>query len=168
VFGRFLDEYSVGDRWASKGRTITESDLVNFSGFSGDFFPLHVDEEYARETGFGQRIAHGLVGLSVATGLWEMDPASTVAFYGMDRVRFLAPTFIGDTIHIESEVLDVKGKGGGRGVLTVLQHLVKQTGEVTTSAEVKMMLASAPTADPIADDRSTAGRTSANESGGPG
>lgn len=119
MFDKFLGEYKVGERWVSGGRTVTETDLVGFSGLSGDFFPLHMDEEYSKGTRFGQRIAHGFLVLSIGTGLWEMSEESVLAFYGLDRLRFVTPTFIGDTIHLDCQVLDVRERGNGRGILTI-------------------------------------------------
>src|SRR5262249_39456780 len=87
-FGVPADALSVGDVWHSPaGRTITESDLVGFAGVSGDFFALHTDEAWAEGTRFGGRIAHGMLVLSVASGLWHLDPDVVVALYGLDRVR---------------------------------------------------------------------------------
>ncbi|MFC5542236.1 MAG: MaoC/PaaZ C-terminal domain-containing protein [Bacilli bacterium] len=135
-----FEQFEVGETWTSRGRTITESDIVNFSGVSGDFFPLHTDSEYAKNTIFKQRIAHGLLVLSIGTGLLEMSPKAVVAFYGIEKLRFLKPTFIGDTIHLELKVTDLKDKGNGTGVVTFQQEIIKQTGETVVTAEYKFLI----------------------------
>ncbi|MDF2681804.1 MAG: dehydratase [Brevibacillus sp.] len=144
MFTKYLDHYEVGETWVSRGRTITEADLVMFSAFSGDWFPLHTDKEYAATTPFQQRIAHGLLVLSAASGLFQFGVGIVVAFYGMENVRFTNPTFIGDTIHIEAKIMNVEEKAGGRGVVTVLQEIKKQTGELVITCTMKVMLNKTP------------------------
>ncbi|MGB9905590.1 MAG: MaoC/PaaZ C-terminal domain-containing protein, partial [Desulfotomaculales bacterium] len=101
MLSKFYDELEVGAKTRSRGRTITETDIVLFSAFSGDWYPLHTDIEYASQTPFKQRIAHGLLVLSVASGLITINPDVVYAFYGMESVRFFHPTFIGDTLYVE-------------------------------------------------------------------
>ena len=106
----YFEDISVGDRFTSLGRTICEADFVNFAGVSGDFSPLHVDEEFGKTTVFGGRIAHGLLTLSVAQGLLSQlatFKTTVVALLRMKNVGFLAPVRVGDTIHAE---LVIKGK----------------------------------------------------------
>jgi 3-hydroxybutyryl-CoA dehydratase len=140
MFSKYLDEYSVGDDWISKGRTITEADLIMFSAFSGDWFPLHTDKEYAAKTPYKQRIAHGMSILSVATGLLQIEPEKVVAFYGIDHVRFTNPTFIGDTIHLEGRVIAIQEKEMSRGIVVTQMEIKKQTGETVAVAVFKMMV----------------------------
>jgi len=141
---KYFEEFEIGERYVSRGRTITETYLVNFSGLSGDWYPLHTDVEYAKQTPFKQRIAHGMWVLSIGTGLWNLQPGFVVAFYGMDRVRFVNPTIIGDTIHVESEVIEKTDKGEKGGVVTFRQEIKKQTGEVVVSALKKILVAKKP------------------------
>lgn len=143
MLDRYFDELEVGVRAVSRGRTITEADLVMFSAFSGDWYPLHTDKEFAAGTVFGQRIAHGMLVLSVATGLVAMKPGVVVAFYGMDKVRFTAPTFIGDTIRVEAEVIEKSDKGMF-GVITVRQEIKNQRNEVCNTAILKVALNKKP------------------------
>lgn len=144
MFTKYLEQYQVGETWVSKGRTITEADLVMFSAFSGDWYPLHTDKEFAAKTPFKQRIAHGMLVLSAATGLFLFEPDVVVAFYGMEQVRFTNPTFIGDTIHLEVKVKDIQEKDNGRGVITALQEIKKQTGETVAVAVMKLMVNKSP------------------------
>lgn len=80
---KYFDEIEVGEARKTGGRTITETDIVNFAMFTGDWFPLHTDDEYARESAYGERIAHGLLVLSVAMGLVPLTPGVALAFYGL-------------------------------------------------------------------------------------
>lgn len=141
---KYFEEYDIGERYVSSGRTITEADLVNFSAISGDWYPLHTDVEYVKSTPFKQRIAHGMLVLSVGTGLCHLQPGYLIAFYGMDRVRFVNPTFIGDTIHVESEVIEKIDKGDRGGIVTFQYEIKKQTGEVVVSAVKKILVAKKP------------------------
>ncbi|MEK4759251.1 MaoC/PaaZ C-terminal domain-containing protein [Viridibacillus sp. FSL E2-0187] len=141
MFNKKFEHFEVNETWRSRGRTITESDIVMFSAFSGDWYPLHTDKEYAeKNTPFKQRIAHGMLVLSVATGLQVMDPDVIVAFYGIENLRFIHPTFINDTIHVELEVTDLLDKGNGTGVVTFNQQIVKQTGEPVTTGVLKVLV----------------------------
>lgn len=141
MFDKKFEHFEIGEKWTSRGRTITESDLVMFSAFSGDWYPLHTDKEYAENnTPFKQRIAHGMLVLSVATGLQVMEPEIIVAFYGIEQLRFIHPTFINDTIHVELEVTDLQDKGNGTGVVTATQKVVKQTGETVTTGILKILI----------------------------
>lgn len=141
---KYFDQIELGETSRSRARTITETDLVNFCAFTGDWYPLHSDVEYAKRSMFGRRIAHGFLVLSVASGLAPLEPGIVVAFYGMDKVRFANPTFIGDTIHVETEVIDKQEKDDTTGVLTVRQNVVKQDGLVAASAVLKVLLMRRP------------------------
>ena len=115
----YLDDISVGDRHSSRARTITETDIVTFAMFTGDWHPIHTDVPYAEaDPRFGQRIAHGALVISVALGLVELRPEAMKAFYGIDHLRFIAPTHIGDTLHVETEVVAVEPRGPTDGVVT--------------------------------------------------
>ena len=103
---RYFEDYAVGDRHRSVARTLTETHLIQFCMLTGDWYPQHADKEWAEKEGpFGKRIAHGLLVLSFASGLMPLQEMAIVAFYGMDTVRFVAPTFIDDTLHVETEVV---------------------------------------------------------------
>jgi len=107
----YYERISVGDTTATGGRTVTEADIVNFAGVSGDFNHLHTDAEAMADSPFGQRIAHGALVFAMMTGLqWQRrsveEREALVAFYGLDKLRFTAPTFAGDTIHVETTVAE--------------------------------------------------------------
>ncbi len=135
----YFEDFRVGDRFVTRARTITEADIVNFAGFSGDWYPLHVDAEYAGKTIFGERIAHGMLVLSAASGLVPLYDWAIIAFYGMDKLRFMSPTKIGDTIRVEIEITDCRRKEQG-GVVAFQQVVKNQRDEVAVQAEVKVFM----------------------------
>lgn len=140
MFNKYYNDYQIGEIWSSKGRTITEADLVNFASLSGDWFPLHTNIEYAKQTPFKHRIAHGMLVLSIVTGLLELKPGIVVAFYGMDKVRFTKPTFIHDTISLQMKVTDKKEKSDDAGVITAELQVKKQTGETVIAGSMSMLM----------------------------
>ena len=111
MLARYLDDLNVGDSFVTKGRTITEADLVDFAALTWDNYPLHVDAEWASKTMFGERIAHGMLVLSYAAGLVPMQPGPIVAFYGMEKVRFFSSDE--DRRH-DSCSSGAEGEGGAR------------------------------------------------------
>jgi len=133
----YFETVTEGDTSTTGGRTITEADVVNFAGVSGDFNHLHLDDERMAESSFGERIAHGMLVLSAATGLlWqdrtEREREALVAFYGIDRLRFRAPVFFGDRIHVETEVIETERTPDGAGTGTVRYELEVVKGDGTT------------------------------------
>jgi len=145
--GRYFEEFEVGDEVVSPGRTVTETDIVAFAALTGDYNPLHTDAEYAKGTFFGERIAHGLLGLSIASGLIERLGfiAGTVeAFLGLDW-KFRGPIKIGDTIHVESQVTrkkEMRRMGGGLIVLDVA--IVNQRDETVQKGQWTALIKSKP------------------------
>lgn len=113
---------------------------MQFAGVSGDFYPLHTDREYARQTRFGERIAHGMLTMSVATGLWVMEPGCVLAFYGIDALRFVRPVKISDTIYVESEVKRLTERGETAGLVTVHQRIVNQREETVVDVVVHVLV----------------------------
>jgi 3-hydroxybutyryl-CoA dehydratase len=137
-----FDELSLGDTLASRGRTVTEADIVSFAALSGDWTPLHTDEVAAAAGPFGARIAHGALTLAISTGLEFSllgDAANVLAFYGMDRVRFVKPVFIGDTLRLRGEIIALDAKDEARGVVTVRQELVNQNGDIVATFEKRTL-----------------------------
>ncbi len=130
----FFEDYTVGEKFESPGRTVTEADIVNFAGFTGDWHEIHTNVDYASQTIFGERIAHGMLVLTLGSALGlrlgnVMTPKSFIAFYGMDKVRFVGPVKIGDTLHVEIEVIETKAKDDSRGVITSKASIKNQRGE---------------------------------------
>lgn len=122
------------------GRTVTEADIVMFAALTGDWNPIHVDAEYAKNTIFGQRIAHGLLTLSIMSGLLMrlgFLEETVVAFYGIDRLRFTNPVFIGDTIKARVKVVEKQDRGQF-GVVKIETNLAKQTGDVVLNCILRV------------------------------
>jgi len=111
AMGRYFEDFREGEEIRTLARTITEADIVNFCGFSGDFNPLHTDAEYAAKQPFKGRIAHGMCGFSIATGLLvrtNILEGTILAFFGIENWRFKQPIMIGDTIHAIARVAEKK------------------------------------------------------------
>ncbi len=140
---RHFEDFELGQKTVTRSRTITEADIVNFAGLSGDFIELHMSEEFARQGPFGKRIAHGLLLLAISSGLTVQTGQTTdtvIAFYGIDRLRFTHPAFIGDTIHVEKEVVALDRKGAGRGIVTFNTQVLNQNGEPVIVYQDKLMV----------------------------
>jgi acyl dehydratase len=134
----YFDDIEVGQQWESLGRTVTQTDIVNFAGLSGDFNPIHLDHEFAKTTPFRRPIAHGLLVFSIASGLGiSCPPMRTLAILTIKEWHFKAPIFIGDTIRVRSIVLgkEVRSRGK-RGAITwqrqILNHEKKIVQEGVT------------------------------------
>ncbi len=126
-----FEDLNVGDHWRSLARTVTQTDVVNFAGMTGDYDPLHVDHEYASQTPFGKPIAHGLLGLSLVAGLGSHSPSvRTLAFLRLGEWEFLKPIFIGDTVHVETFVVDKRANGRRSGHITWRRQLLNQHGDI--------------------------------------
>ncbi|HEX7592816.1 MAG TPA: MaoC/PaaZ C-terminal domain-containing protein [Anaerolineae bacterium] len=130
--GMYFEEFTTGTEVVTQGRTITEADIVNFAGLSGDYNTIHTDAEYAKTTPFGERIAHGLLGLSVATGLaaqMGFIEGTVIAFTGLEW-KFKGAIKIGDTIHLVTKVTKTKAmKAAGGGFVVFDARVLNQRGE---------------------------------------
>ena len=128
----FFDDVEVGQEWRSLGRTITEADVVNFAGLSGDFNPIHMDHHFAKTTPFRRPIAHGLLVLCVGSGLGiHAPPMRTMAVLSIREWHFRDPVFFGDTIHVVSKVIDKQVRARGRrGEITWQRQFYNQHGKL--------------------------------------
>ena len=138
---QYFEDFDIGDVIKTRRRTITEADIVNFCMFSGDWYPLHADAEYARKGPFKGRIAHGMLVLSATSGLMPLYDIAIVAFYGMDKVRFFAPTKIGDTLRLEMKVMEKQDKGDLGGVVAFENKVKNQRDEDVAVSIVKIVIA---------------------------
>ncbi len=143
VVSQYFEDFALDSISTSRSRTVTEADIVNFAGLSGDFIELHVSESYAAKGPFGKRIAHGALVFSISTGLTvqtiKIDD-TVIAFYGMDKLRFTRPVFIGDTIHVVKKVIAKEQKGADRGVVTFETTVLNQNGETVIVYTDKLLV----------------------------
>jgi acyl dehydratase len=136
------DDLSVGDWYETAGVTVTEAHVVGFAGLSGDLFDVHMDDEFARAQGFPGRIAHGLLGLSLADGL---KTRSTVRLMGIATLNwnwsFRAPILIGDRIHVRIAVKAMREtRKPDRGIVTLEMRILNQGGEVAQEGETQLLM----------------------------
>lgn len=140
----YFEDVEVGFRFETPSRTVTESDLVAFAGISGDFNPLHTDAAFAAGTIYGERIAHGALVLSVATGLRQrvgLFDGTLVGLLEIRSWRFRAPVRIGDTIRVRNEVTELRPAAKpDRGVMVQRIEVVNQADEVVNDGEFVMLL----------------------------
>jgi len=146
--GLFFEEFSAGQKIISVGRTITESDVVSFAGLTGDYNQIHTDQEFSKATPFGQRVAHGLLCLSIGMGLATRTgfiEGTVLAFREIMSWKFVKPVFIGDTIHIELEVLETKEiRRLGGGLIQIKAEIKNQHGDATARGTWEALIASRP------------------------
>ena len=134
MVGMFWEEWEIGAEFQTASRTITEADVVNFAGISGDYNPLHIDEEFCKQTQFGTRIAHGPLVYSIAAGLLfqlHLYDDTLIAFLGFDSLKFTLPVKIGDTVRVRVEVLEKRETSKpDRGVMKRLLQVLNQRDEI--------------------------------------
>ncbi len=145
--GLYFEEFEVGATMRTRGRTITEADLVQFAALTGDFNPMHTDAEYSRDSFMGQRVAHGMLTISYAVGqAYQLGilERTVLGFRGLE-MKFSSPVYIGDTIHAELTVAETKAArrlGGGVVVLGI--RILKQDGAVAQKGSLSLLMMSQP------------------------
>lgn len=145
--GLYYEEITLGMKMRTRGRTITETDIVSFAALTGDYNPMHTNAEYMKNHPMGQRVAHGMLTLSYAVGqMYQLGflERTTLAFRGLE-MKFSLPVFIGDTIHVELDVIetrDMKRLGGGSVTCDV--KIVNQDGKTVQSGTMTLLMASKP------------------------
>lgn len=144
------EDLSVGMRFRSPGRTITDADVVAFAGLTGDFSELHTSDVYAKSSQFGRRVAHGLLGLAYAHGLmWARTGElreTAIAFLGISDWRFVSPIFIGDTIFVNytlSELRDSRSRPD-QAIATFEVEVVTQAGTVVQRGRKALLVSKVP------------------------
>jgi acyl dehydratase len=149
MVGLFWEEWEVGKSFTSAARTVTETDIVMFAGISGDYNPLHINEEYCKKTQFGTRIAHGPLVYAIAAGLLfqlHLYDDTLIAFLGFENLRFTKPVKIGDTIHAKVTVTEVtETSKPDRGVMKRLLQVINQNGDVVQEGVQAFLLHKKPT-----------------------
>jgi len=146
--GLYFEEFSVGQKITSVARTVAESDILTFAGLTGDYNQIHTDAEFAKGTQFGGRVAHGLLGLSLAVGLLMRTgvlEGTVLAFREIVEWKFIKPVFIGDTLHVEMEVKELKPMpriGGGQALVAL--DVKNQKNETLMRGTLAVLVASKP------------------------
>jgi acyl dehydratase len=134
VRGLYWEEWEIGAEFVSPSRTVTEADIVMFAGLSGDYNPLHVNEEHSKKTPFGGRIAHGPLVYAIAAGLLfqlHLYDDTLIAFLGFENLKFTKPVKAGDTIHAAVKVLEKRETSNKeRGIMKRQLQVLNQRGEV--------------------------------------
>ncbi|MGP0063048.1 MAG: MaoC family dehydratase [Isosphaeraceae bacterium] len=137
-----FDDLIVGDEWESPRRTVTQTDVVLFAGLSGDFNPIHMDHVSAESSPFGRPVAHGLLGLSIASGLMSQAPrVDTLAFLAILEWKFHHPIVFGDTLHAISRIEALEpGRNGRRGEVTWYRRIFNQEGRLVQEGRTKTLV----------------------------
>ena len=136
IQSQFFEDYAVGATRETLGRTITETDIVLHAGQTGDFYPHHRDAEWCKTQDFKQRIAHGTLIFSVAVGMTAGAINPEAFSYGYDRLRFIKPVFIGDTIRVRVTIKEKREhKKPGHGVVSELVEVFNQKNETVLACE---------------------------------
>lgn len=144
---RYYEEFTVGDSTESPmGRTISETDVYTQAGLAGSYNPIHTDGEYMAETEYGHRLVQNTLLLTITSGLnrrlpWEPE---LIAVYGREEIRYVAPVFIGDTVHLESEVVDKRERDEQRGIVSFEERLCKQDDELAVTGTTLRLLERTP------------------------
>ena len=145
--GLYFEEFVVGEVLRTRGRTITESDLVAFAGLTGDYNPMHTDAEYSQGAFMGARVAHGLLTLSYAVGqAYQLGilERTVLGFRGLE-MKFSAPVFIGDTIHAELKVAETRaGRRLGGGIVVMEMRVITQDGANAQKGSLSLLMMSRP------------------------
>ena len=146
--GLYFEEFSVGQKITSVARTVAESDILTFAGLTGDYNQIHTDAEFAKGTQFGGRVAHGMLGMSIAVGLLMRTgvlEGTVLAFREIVEWKFIKPVFIGDTLHVEMEVKELKPMPRIRGGQALVALDVKnQKNETLMRGTLAVLVASKP------------------------
>jgi 3-hydroxybutyryl-CoA dehydratase len=147
--GLYFDEIAADHRFTSAGRTITEADVTGFAELTGDFTAFHLDEDYAKQTMFGRRIAHGALVFSISLGLstrLHLTDDTLLALAGVDRLRFVQPVFIGDTVQVAKRVIERREIDEARGAIVFESKVTNQDGRTVLIYHDKLLFKRVPPA----------------------
>jgi len=143
--GYYFEEVEIGTQWVTRGRTITEGDIVQFAALTGDFNPMHTNDEYMKTHPMGQRVAHGMLTLSYAVGqIYQLGfmERTVIAFRSVE-MKFSLPVFVGDTLHSVVTISEKKeARRLGGGTITAEVKIVNQDGKTVQSGSMVLILAS--------------------------
>jgi 3-hydroxybutyryl-CoA dehydratase len=139
LFARPFGELAAGDRFTTPARRVQEGDILGFASLTGDRHPLHVDPDWAAGSRFGEQIAHGLLVLSLAVGLMPLDPDRVVALRRVGDAVFKQPVKIGDTVHVEGEIVRTRELDQEHGLVEVGLRILNQDGRLTVRGKVELV-----------------------------
>jgi itaconyl-CoA hydratase len=141
---KFWEDFSVGDKVTSMAITVTETHVVTWAGLTMDYYPLHMDKEYAAKTPFKERIVHGPLTFAMAVGLMGMTgyaKDSVIAWLGVDDMRIPAPVKIGDTIRLHAEIVELREtKNASQGFTMMRYEVVNQREEAVMTFNMKFLM----------------------------
>ena len=149
IFERDFDALVAGERFQTAGRTVSEADIASFAALTGDTHPQHVDPAWAAGSRFGEQIAHGLLVLSFAAGSMPFDPDRVVALRRVGDAVFKQPVLIGDTVHVEGEVVGLREVDADNGLVECRWRIVNQHGRLVLRASVELVWRRAAVREPI-------------------
>jgi acyl dehydratase len=138
-FSAPFEALAPGERFVSRGRTVTETDVVSFAALTGDWHPQHSDAEWAADSVFGERIAHGMLVLSFAVGLVPLDPDRVMALRSVSDAVFKRPVRLGDTVRVEGEIATVRPVSDEAGLVTLAWAIRNQRAELVCRARVDVL-----------------------------
>jgi acyl dehydratase len=141
--GLYFEDFESRGDVTSPGRTLTEADVMTFAGLTGDFMELHTNEEFAKTTEYGRRIAHGALVFGISIGLamrMNLLDDTLLAFAGVDKLRFVAPVFIGDTIHLVKRVVERQALRPAQGTIVFESRVLNQRGELVLVYRDKLLV----------------------------
>lgn len=139
----YFEDFESDAQAESGARTITETDVMTFASLTGDFVKLHTDEEFAKTTTYGRRIAHGALVFSVSMGLatqMHLFDDTIIAFAGVDKLRFVAPVFFGDTVRVVKKVVERKAVGATQGIITFDSRVLNQHGALVVAYRDRLLI----------------------------
>jgi len=139
----YFEDFESAVPVQSRERAVTETDVMAFAQLTGDFVPLHTDEAFARTTKYGRRIAHGALVFSISIGLateTNLFGDELIAFAGVDKLRFVAPVFFGDRIHVVKRVVERKALGDAQGTITFESKVLNQDGKLVLAYLDKLLV----------------------------
>ena len=149
IFERDFDALVAGERFQTAGRTVSEADIASFAALTGDTHPQHVDPAWAAASRFGEQIAHGLLVLSFAAGSMPFDPDRVVALRRVGDAVFKQPVLIGDTVHVEGDVVGLREVDADNGLVECRWRVVNQHGRLVLLASVELVWRRAAVREPI-------------------
>ena len=139
LLARDFDSLETGERFTTQGRTITEADVVSFAALTGDRHPQHVDAAWARNSRFGERVAHGMLIISYAAGLVPFDPERVIALRRLRDVVFKRPARLGETIHVEGRIEEAEPLDDHFGLVAVDWKVLNERGKTVARARVEVL-----------------------------